>query len=266
MTPTFTTKGNNAQAQENWQAAFVVQPVAHRPVSPTRDYVYPWENVWYETLCNQANFVPGIGNDINAAVTNLFVMHNWSYNLGFREDTWNGQEHNFGIRPEGERDSIIGLAQAGAVTGGYPNYSGRDNAYMATRPDGTNSFSGMFLWQPLAGAFYSPCVDGDYDMDIIGHEYGHMIENRMIGKGNRRLGTHAGMMGESHGDLLGVEYINEYNFVPAGGGDNNVAGATKSVVGPYATGNDIHGSATTTWRPRSARSTRCPGSTRRRTR
>lgn len=245
MATTFTTKGNSAHTQENWQLSSPPQPVGHMPVSPTRDYVYPWTNVWFETGCNQANFVPGTGNDINAAVVNLFMghnrMHDWSYNLGFREDTWNAQEHNFGVNPAGERDPIVGLAQAGAVTGGYPTYSGRDNAYMATRPDGTRSWSGMFLWQPLAGAFYSPCVDGDYDMGIIGHEYGHMIENRMIGKGNRRLGAHAGMMGESHGDLLGMEYVNEYNFAPAGGGDNNVADATTTVVGPYATGNDKHG-------------------------
>ena len=55
----------------------------------------------------------------------------------------------------------------------------------------------MYLWQPLAGAFYAPCVDGDYDMAVIGHEYGHVIENRMIGKGGTRTGHHAGAMGES---------------------------------------------------------------------
>ena len=246
MTPTFTTTGNSAHAQENWQAAFAPQAVGHQPVSPTRDYVYPWANVWFETLCNQANFVPGVGNDINPATVNLFAMHNrmhdWSYNLGFREDTWNAQQHNFGIRPAGERDPIYGLVQAGAVTGGYPSYSGRDNAYMATLPDGTRSYSGMFLWQPLAGSFYAPCVDGDYDMAVIGHEYGHMIENRMIGKGNRRVGFHAGAMGESHGDLFGMEYINEYRFHPEGnGGDNPVTDATMSVVGTYATGNDKRG-------------------------
>ena len=55
---------------------------------------------------------------------------------------------------------------------------------MITLPDGLPSFTNMYLWQPLAAAFYPPCVDGDYDMGVIGHEYGHMIENRMIGKGN----------------------------------------------------------------------------------
>ena len=47
----------------------------------------------------------------------------------------------------------------------------------------------MYLWQPIAGTFYAPCVDGDFDMAVIGHEFGHLIENRMIGKGGRRGAT-----------------------------------------------------------------------------
>jgi hypothetical protein len=90
----------------------------------------------------------------------------------------------------------------------------------------------MYVWQPLAAGFYAPCVDGDYDMAVIGHEFGHMIENRMIGKGGTRSGQHAGAMGESSGDLLAMEYLNEYRFVP-------VANASRYAVGAYATGNPI---------------------------
>ena len=54
---------------------------------------------------------------------------------------------------------------------------------MVSLPDGVPPITNMYLWQPLAGAFYAPCVDGDYDMAVIGHEFGHLIENRMIGKG-----------------------------------------------------------------------------------
>ena len=68
--------------------------------------------------------------------------------------------------------------QAGALIPGV-----RDNANMITLPDGLASVTNMYFWQPFAGSFYAPCVDGDYDMAVIGHEYGHMIENRMIGKG-----------------------------------------------------------------------------------
>jgi hypothetical protein len=230
--PTFTTTGNNAKSAENWFNSSFPGPSQFQPTSPTRDYVYPWTNAWFETKCDPANFVVGSGNDIEAATTNLFAMHNrmhdWSYHLGFTEQAWNAQEYNFG-RPTLENDSLLGMVQAGGVVGGFPTYSGRDNAFMRTRPDGQRSESGMFLWQPLAGAFYAPCVDGDYDMAVIGHEYGHMIENRMIGKGVRRMGFHAGAMGESAGDFTAMEYLNEYGFVP-------VSGENPYSVGAYVTG------------------------------
>jgi extracellular elastinolytic metalloproteinase len=233
----FTTSGNNARAQENWLDSFFpggsTQPP---PTSPTRDYLYPWENVWFEEECNPAVLVPG-GNDIDAATVNLFAMHNrmhdWSFHLGFDTEHWNAQDNNYGTGTA-QNDRILGNVQAGAITGGYPTYSGRDNANMFTQPDGTPSWTNMYLWQPLAGAFYAPCVDGDYDMAVIGHEYGHMIENRMIGKGDRRQGAHAGAMGESFGDLNGMEYLNEYNEVPVGG-ENPYS------VGAYVTGNAIRG-------------------------
>ena len=55
----------------------------------------------------------------------------------------------------------------------------------------------MFLWQPQAAAFYPPCVDGDYDMAVIGHEFGHMVENRMIAKGLGAAGLACGRDGRS---------------------------------------------------------------------
>jgi extracellular elastinolytic metalloproteinase len=224
---TNTTEGNNATTSETWGPAPLT---GYRPITPTRDYQYPWTNVWFETECDPSNFVVGSGNDIDAAIANLFAMHNrmhdWSYNLGFTEDAWNAQESNFGGGTL-EGDPLIGRAQSGAVVPGS-----RDNANMSTQPDGVSSITNMFLWQPLAGGFYAPCVDGDYDMAVIGHEYGHMIENRMIGKGFRRQGNHAGAMGESSGDLLAMEYLNEYRFVP-------VSGENPYSVGPYVTGNPL---------------------------
>jgi hypothetical protein len=227
---TNTTIGNNANSKELWIAG-PMPGTLFRPTSATRDYQYPWTNVWFESGCNPAQLtVPGVTNDIAAATANLFVMHNrmhdWSYNLGFTEITWNAQQSNFGLGALGN-DPVDGRSQAGAVVPGS-----RDNANMSTQPDGTPSITNMFLWQPAAGGFYAPCVDGDYDMAVIGHEYGHMIENRMIGKSFRRMGEHAGAMGESSGDLLGMEYLNEYRFVP-------VAGENEHSVGAYATGNPI---------------------------
>ena len=225
--PTFTTTGNAAVAFESWTGQ-----VGHQPVSDQRDYRFPWTNVWHETGCHSDNLVPG-GNDIDAAVANLFAanwrMHDWSYHLGFTEETWNGQAVNFGSNPAGEGDPVLARAQAGAVAPGS-----RNNATMATRPDGTSSIMSMFLWQPQANSFYGPCVAGDFDMSVIGHEYTHMIENRLIGKGGNRSGFHAGAMGESWADFISMEYQNEYGF--AGHGPTG-----PWTVGSYATGNADRG-------------------------
>jgi hypothetical protein len=225
--PTFTTTGNAVMAFESW-----LGNVGHQPVNEQRDYRFPFTNVWFETRCHSDNLAPG-GNDIDAAVSNLFAqnwrMHDWSYHLGFTEETWNAQEVNFGIRPEGEGDGVLARAQAGAIAPGS-----RNNATMATRPDGTNSTMSMFLWQPQANAFYGPCVLGDYDMSVIGHEYSHMIENRLIGKGNGRSGFHAGALGESWGDMLGTAHQND--FRPAAGDRTE-----PWTVGGYVTGNSHRG-------------------------
>ena len=230
-TPTFTTRGNNNFAQETWNGN---AGTFYMPVSPTRDYTFPWTNVWYETKCDPANFVPGVGNDIDAATANLFVMHNrlhdFAYNLGFTEMTWNAQSFNYG-RPFLENDALRGRSQSGAVTGS------RNNANMGTGADGQTSTTNMFLWQPQAAAFYPPCVDGDYDMGVIGHEFGHMVENRMIAKGlGSRQGSHAGAMGEAFGDLNAVEYLHEYDYVPVGGADEWAEGPTRPATRSAASG------------------------------
>jgi extracellular elastinolytic metalloproteinase len=248
--PTFTTFGNNALTWETWDAPAVIiggvnfghvlpGPNFYMPESPTRDYLYPWRNIWFETLCDPANMPGhpsqngGNNNDLNAAVTNLFAMHNrmhdWSYHLGFTEARWNAQLVN--LRPgTAAGDPLIGDTQAGARAGGAPTYAARDNANMVSFPDGTTPVTNMYLWQPLAGTFYAPCVDGAYDMPIIGHEYAHLIENRMIGKGGNRTGHHAGAMGESNGDINAMEYLQENGYVP-------VSGENPYSVGAYATSN-----------------------------
>jgi extracellular elastinolytic metalloproteinase len=240
--PTSTTIGNNAVTAESWTHPFLPSPTQFRPVSATRDYTFPWTNAWSEADCNPGDpygtaFVPGQSFDVSAAVTNLFAMHNrmhdWSYFLGFTEENWNAQASNFGLTEAfRENDPLVGDAQAGAAI--PPPDTVRDNANMITLPDGQSSVTNMYLWQPLAGAFYAPCVDGDFDMGVIGHEYTHMIENRMIGKGNRRSGHHAGAMGESHSDLLAVEHLLESGFAPT-------ADENPWAVGPYVTGNKLRG-------------------------
>jgi hypothetical protein len=244
-TPTNTTIGNNANAAEAWTNPNGPGPTQFRPTSAARDYTFPFTDAWNNADCNPgtpygAAFVPGQSFDISAAVTNLFVQHNrmhdWSYFLGFTEENWNAQASNFGITETNrENDAVLGSAQAGALVPPPDGYlAARNNANMATLPDGVPSITNMYLWQPVAGVFYPPCVDGDFDAGVIGHEYGHMIENRMVGKGNRRSGHHAGAMGESTGDLMSIEQLNESGEVPADG-------ANRWATGTYATGNKARG-------------------------
>ena len=100
-------------------------------------------------------------------------MHDWAYHLGFTESAWNLQAVN--LDPAGlGGDAEQGRAQEGALSGN------RNNANQGTPRDGLPPTTNMYLWQPVAGGAYPPCVDGDYDMTVIGHEYTHAITNRMI--------------------------------------------------------------------------------------
>ena len=234
-TPTLTTRGNNAKSATSWTDPLLPSPPQFMPVSAARDYSFAWTNDWNNRQCEPTPGAPGATWDDSAATVNLFVMHNrmhdWAYYLGFTERNWNAQDYNFGLTERRqENDPILGNVQAGAL----PPAKARDNANMITLPDGLPSITNMYFWQPLAGAFYAPCVDGDYDMSVIGHEYGHMIENRMIGKGNVRSGHHAGAMGESHGDMFGMEYLNGNGFVPT-------SNENPFTSGPYDTGNKQRG-------------------------
>ncbi|MFC7106163.1 M36 family metallopeptidase [Nonomuraea rubra] len=231
--PTFTSLGNAARTFEN-RASGDPFTVGTRPnvLTPSRNYAFPWKNTWYESKCDPAVFdQPGEG-DLEAAIANLNAMHNrmhdWSYRLGFTETAWNMQADNGGRGGLGN-DPEQGNAQAGARV-----LSVRDNANQITGPDGTAPITNMYLWQPIAGSFYSPCVDGDYDMSVIGHEYTHAISGRMIGGPNAGWsGAQAGAMNESTSDLFSMEQLFEYGHRPAGD--------TPYVTGGYVTGDKSRG-------------------------
>jgi hypothetical protein len=233
---TSTTEGNAASTSESWTDPLAPGPFGFKPVAADRRYFYPWNNTWFQNRCSQTSLAWPNEPDLAAAVTNLFAMHNrmhdWSYFLGFTEEHWNAQKDNFGS-PTAEGDPVLGDTQAGALLPVQAGVS-RDNANMRPLPDGVPPITNMYLWQPIGGTFYAPCVDGDFDMPVIGHEYGHLIENRMIGKGGTRSGTQAGAMGESFGDFDAVEYLREAGFVP-------VDGENPFSVGAYVTGDKQKG-------------------------
>jgi len=241
--PTFTTQGNAARTAEAWLNFRSPGPLGQMPVSADREYIFPWTDQWRNRKCSPDVFASPRRNDIDAATTSLFVnhnrMHDWSYFLGFTENNFNMQFNNFGnTSPLKQNDPEIGQSQAGAVQGGFPSFTGRDNANQTTLNDGIPGITNMYLWQPLPGAFYASCTDGDYDMSVIAHEYTHAISNRMVGGPDAGLSSsldgQARAMGESYSDFTAVEYLLEYGYVPTK--DEN-----PFAVGPYVTGNNQAG-------------------------
>src|SRR5262249_28749501 len=98
--PTFTSSGNSANNLVQWGGGVAAFPAAART---DRNYVYPFTDAWHESKCNPDMFTAATRNDADAAVSNLFGMHNrmhdFSYHLGFTESTWNMQVVN--IQPGG---------------------------------------------------------------------------------------------------------------------------------------------------------------------
>ncbi|GIE95324.1 M36 family metallopeptidase [Paractinoplanes rishiriensis] len=235
-TPTYTTAGNNGFAVHNWTSndPFTVGTETATP-QPDRKYVYDWTNQWHRESCAPTVFESPQRNDIDAARANLFGQHNrmhdWSYHLGFTEATWNMQDDN--LRPGGlPDDPEQGNAQAGGISGGPPAFAARNNANQITPPDGEAPITNMYLWQPQAGAFYPPCVDGDYDMSVIAHEYTHAITNRMIAGPDGGLSSPQGMS-ESWSDQLAIEYLAEHGYAPGG--------QRAFTIGQYVTSDPVAG-------------------------
>ncbi len=252
---TGTLRGNNAQTAESWGSP-LTPSTPYAPTSAAREYIFPWKNEWktrttlgattkgcdptilvHSNPNSNLNPAGNTDSDIDAAITQLFVTHNrfhdFSYFLGFTEQNSNLQLDNFGnTATSRENDPELGNVQAGAVSGGSNGmYLGRDNANQIALQDGVPGITNQYLFQPIAAALYSPCVDGDMDVGIVGHEYTHAISNRMIGGPDVGIsGAQGGAMGESWSDLDAAEYLFENSFVPTADED-------PTAVGIYATQN-----------------------------
>ncbi|HEX5083182.1 MAG TPA: M36 family metallopeptidase [Blastocatellia bacterium] len=137
-----------------------------------------------------------------AAVANLFyfnnIIHDFSYRLGFTESAGNFQTNNFGRGGTGN-DSVRAEAQDG---------SGTNNANFGTPPEGSRPRMQMFLFT-RGTADLNDDRDGDFDGDVVLHEYGHGISNRLVGgPANTSClgGTQAGAMGEGWSDYWAATF------------------------------------------------------------
>ena len=137
-------------------------------------------------------------NSDDSAETALFFAlnfaHDFFYDLGFDEAAGNFQQDNFNRGGSGG-DPVKGNARA----------LGRNNANYMHAADGSSPTINMFLWDgnncwaedvDFDGI---PDVDGDYDFDILLHEYHHGVSLRLNPSFS---GIEAGAMGEGGGDFF----------------------------------------------------------------
>jgi len=135
---------------------------------------------------------PTTASNQQAATTNLFylnnVLHDVHARYGFTEAAGNFQVRNYGGQGFGN-DAVNAEAQDGG---------GTNNANMSTPPDGSRPRMQMYLFNRT-----TPSRDGDLDNQIVIHEYGHGVSNRLTGgpsNANALVTDQSGGMGEGWGD------------------------------------------------------------------
>ncbi|MGB0450528.1 MAG: T9SS-dependent M36 family metallopeptidase [Flavobacteriaceae bacterium] len=125
------TRGNNVYAQEDINGNNGTGASPEGGTGLTFDFPY--------------NLPQDPANFTDAATVNLFywnnLIHDFTYQYGFDEESGNFQENNYG-NPGNGSDSVNADAQDG---------SGTNNANFATPPDGGNPRMQMFIWTTSSG-------------------------------------------------------------------------------------------------------------------
>ena len=233
---TNTTSGNNARATEDWNNASPQNVgVNFATPSPTRDYTYAWTNQWFD-----AELQPG--HDVHVAGAQR-------HRRGAGQPVRDAQPDARLVVPprlhRGRPGTCRSTTSASAASAATPSTATpRPAASAAARPASPPATTPTrFTPQRRASrrsrtctsgsrspaAFYAPCVDGDFDMSVIGHEYtprdlqphGRRAERRPPGQPGRRDGR------ELVGPRLAMEYLNEYGFVPIAGESPYTVGAVR---------------------------------------
>ncbi len=156
------TQGNNVDAYLD--GAGDDQPDAPRPMgSPYRVFDFPLD------LSQDSSSYS------NACVVNLFYWNNWMhdklYDLGFTEAAGNYQVDNFGRGGLGN-DPVEAEAQFGSGAGVY-----NSSSFFVT-PDGMPGYMQINVYNGP-----TPFRDGDFDTEVILHEYTHGLSDRRVGGG-----------------------------------------------------------------------------------
>jgi subtilase family serine protease len=137
-------------------------------------------------------------NTAASAETALFFAlnfaHDFFYDLGFDEAAGNFQVNNLGRGGLGG-DPVLAIARA----------PGRNNATFQPAPEGSSPIISMFLfdglgcWSQDVDGDGTLDLDGDYDTDVVIHEFHHGVTFRL---NTTFTGPEAGAIGEGGGDFF----------------------------------------------------------------
>jgi len=154
-----------------------------------------------------------------ASGTNLFYFvntaHDYYYSLGFNEAAGNFQTDNLGKGGVGG-DPVIAEAQ---------NPFFENDAAFAPTPEGIAPRLRMGLFTQFTTSLTDD-LDSDYDGQVVIHEYGHGVSNRLVGgltSTSCLSQIQSGAMGEGWSDYFAISFFNN------------------PVLGAYISQNPVHG-------------------------
>jgi hypothetical protein len=134
-------------------------------------------------------------NNLQNSLVGMFFHVNWLhdrwYEAGFDEASGNAQKDNFGRGGLGS-DPILAEGN---------DFSGTDNANMATPADGASPRMQMFKFNRPNP---KPSRTSNHEALITFHEMGHYITNRLVGNANGITNLQGKAMGEGWGDFFAV--------------------------------------------------------------
>jgi hypothetical protein len=196
------TAGNNAVAgaDRDGDGTPVLTTIAEHPFSDA-----------YETTAGADELA-----DVDAAANNAFywinVAHDRFYERGFTEAAGNFQADNFGAGGVGD-DPVRTLVQFGGEQCDFSFPPCVNDARFITQEEGLPGFALFTLFEPPFRY-----IDAAFASDVVLHEYGHGVSNRLIGV-SYVGGQHAFPLGEGWSDFFAVSITGDPVFAEYFNGD-----------------------------------------------
>ena len=246
-----TTSGNNVNAYRDRDDSDANDE--YQPTAADQHFNYTFTDAWQDAT--DVADVGALDADQDPAITQLFYytndQHDWLWSYGFDEASGNFQVTN----PSGDGtggDPVLAEAQDGWDFGCVDDMDTPDdpdddedirclnNANFGTsNTDGSAARMQMYMWV-TSGA--NPSRDGSMDGDVIAHEIGHGVAERLLPDGLTNSISQSGSLGEGWSDTLsllrwGDAVVGDYATSNAATGVRSVAYDTSTrTYGSYNTG------------------------------